>query len=263
MATNEEIGARGSIDFLPERYREARVKRQASIWRLIVAVMFGALLSSAAMYQQQVLWLAQNDLEQVAPMYAAAQKFAREVADEQAKLPAIQSEAELFTYLRHKWPRTQILSGILTPLPTSTRLTHLQLSLERPEKQVAEASQISGKDDPVDKVPSAARDLKRLRGESDGARWIVSLAGSTTDVSELHEFINAAEDNPLFTKVDLISIEAPSSADSTTIRFAIRISVVPGYGQPGGPTPVTYAKGSVERQSDHVTFSTVRAGGVQ
>jgi hypothetical protein len=89
----------------------------------------------------------------------------------------------------------------------------------------------------VDKTPSAARDLKRLRAELDGGRWVIALGGTAADLAELHIYLAALERQTLFAKVDLISIETHSASDVASSRFAVQIVLKPGHGQPGGPKP--------------------------
>ena len=231
---NDELRSLSAIDFLPQRYREARTKRSNSVWRLLVVVVLAGMLLSTAYFQQQFLWNAQADLAKIDSQHAMAVKLSRELADEQAKFPAADREAELFTYLRHPWPRTQILNAVLASVPASVQLTSLTLGFELPEQPKGEMSQ-TVKDDPVDKSPSPARNLKRLRGELDGGRWVVSLTGAATDLAELHAYLAALEHQRLFSKVELVSIESPHSAEAANSRFSVRIVLRPGYGQPGGP----------------------------
>jgi hypothetical protein len=231
---NEELLTLSAIDFLPQRYREARSKRSASMWRLTVVFALATMLLSTAYLQQCHLWEAKDDLARIDSLHAVTVKVAQELAAEQARFPAVDKEAELFTYLRHPWPRTQILNAVLTSVPKSVRLTSFGFGFELPEKPAAEGLQ-TVKEDPVDKTPSPARDLKQLREQLDGGRWVVSLAGTAADLAELHAYLAKLEQHKLFAKVELVSIESPQSTESTNSQFAVRISLRPGYGQPGGP----------------------------
>lgn len=233
---NEDIRQLAAIDFLPLEYREATVKRSTNAWRVVVLIAFGSLFLFATYFQQKYRWRVEADLLQIEPIHASAQKLAATLTAEQARLPALESEAELFTYLRHPWPRTQCLHAILKQVPKPIRLTSLALRFEMPERPQEEAAQ-SSKEAPVDKTPSPARDLKRLRSELDAGRWVISLEGTTTDLAELHIYLAALEGEKLFDEVDLISIETHSANDAAGARFAARIALIPGYGQPGGPRP--------------------------
>lgn len=235
---NDDIRQLSVIDFLPLEYREAKVKRSAGVWRVLVAAAFGSLLLSAAWLQQRYLRQVEADLLRIQPLYAAAQKLSAELATEQAKLPAIESEAELFTYLRHPWPRTQFLQAILNSVPKSIRLSTLALSFEVPEQPRGEAAAVP-KEDPVDKTPSPARDLKRLRTELDGGHWLITIQGTATDLADLHIYLAELEHQKLFAKVDLISIETHSASEAAGARFSAQMVVKPGHGQPGGPKPTS------------------------
>lgn len=245
---NEDIRQLSVIDFLPLEYREATVKRSANVWRVLVAIAFCSLFLLATYFQHEYRGRVEADLLKIEPMYAAAQKLAATLTAEQAKLPALETEAELFTYLRHPWPRTQCLHAILKQVPKPIRLTNLTLRFEQPEQPRGENAQVP-KEDPVDKTPSPARDLKRLRTELDGGRWVIALDGTTTDLAELHIYLAALEAQKLFAEVDLVSIETHSAKDAAGARFSARIVLLPGYGQPGGPkltdtsTPLEHTAG--------------------
>ena len=231
---NQELRSLASIDFLPQRYREAKIKRSAGAWRLGVAFALAGMLLSTLYFQQRNLWAAQRDLAKVDILHEAARTLASQLAEEQSKFPSIDQEAELLTYLRHRWPRTQILHAVSSAMPESVQMSSLNIDFELPELRGGENLQ-TGKEDPVDKNPSAARDLKRLREELDGGRWVVSVAGTSSDLAELHAYLNLLERQTLFSKVELVSIESPQSADQTDSRFHVRLVLRPGYGQPGGP----------------------------
>jgi hypothetical protein len=231
---NEDFRSLSAIDFLPQRYRDARVRRAASLWRLALVFVLAGMLLSAGFFQQRHLGNAQRDLAKVEFLHASAAKVASELAVEQHKFPAADQEAELLTYLRHPWPRTQVLAGILREVPTTMRLTNLTLTFDLPERRTAESDHTI-KEDPVEKTPSAARNLKRLREELDGGHWVVSLRGTTSDLSDFHAYVAQLECNSIFAKVELVSIESPQSTEASLTRFAVRIVLKPGFGQPGGP----------------------------
>lgn len=231
---NEELHLLATIDFLPQRYREAKIKRSASVWRLGLVVALAAMLLSTVYFQQRNLWAARDDLAKVDVLHEAARTLAKHLADEQAKFPSVDKEAELLTYLRHPWRRTHILEAIFSSIPESVRISSLGIGFELPEKRGSEGLQAL-KEDPVDKTPSPARDLKRLREQFDGGHWIVTVAGTAADLAELHTYLSQLEHQNLFSKVELVSIESPQSADQTGSQFHVRIILRPAYGQPGGP----------------------------
>jgi hypothetical protein len=55
------------------------------------------------------------------------------------------------------------------------------------------------------------------------------LTGSTTNLSELHVYLATLEHQPLFAKVELVSIEA-GAAGSNQSQFVARIVVKPPHG---------------------------------
>lgn len=231
---HEELQLLNAIDFLPQRYREARLKRSAGAWRILVVIVLCGMLLSTAVFQHRLLWQAEADLARIETIHTSATRLAKAMADEQAKFPGADNEASLFTYLRHPWPRTALINAVLAPIPESIRLSNLSLGFELPERPVGEANEVK-QDDPVDKSPSPARDLKRLRTELDGGRWVVTVNGSARDLADLHVYVAELERSSLFSKVELVSIDSPHTANSNEARFVVRVVIRPGYGQPRGP----------------------------
>ena len=80
-------------------------------------ILFGAAICASAVFQFGLRRTAQKRLLQIEPFYMHEN-------DENAKLDALKSEletergyAELYTYLQHPWPRTQILGVIASTVP--------------------------------------------------------------------------------------------------------------------------------------------------
>jgi Tfp pilus assembly protein PilN len=238
---NEDLKSLCTIDFLPQRYREAKINRSASAWRVVCVFLLAGLLLTASYFQSQHLRQAREDLARVDVLYAQAQAQAKAIAASQVKNAPATHEAELLTYLRHPWPRTQILNAILATAPESVFLNSLELRFDVPERAVAER----GPETTAPPLKGPQRDLKELRDRLDGGRWSVSLRGTAEDTADLHSYIAGLEQQPLFSKVQLLSIETHESASSTECEFSAQITIRPGYGQPGGPEPTKLDEASV------------------
>jgi hypothetical protein len=234
---NEDLKSLCNIDFLPQRYREAKINRSASAWRVVCVFLLAGLLLTASYYQSQHLRQAREDLVRVDLLYAKAQAQAKLIAESQVKnAPAIH-KAELLTYLRHPWPRTQILYAVISTAPESVTLSSLELRFESPERTIAERGLAVSAENAVQTLNRPQRDLKELRDRLDGGRWLVSLRGTAEDAADLHSYIAGLEQQPLFSKVQLLSIETHESTSSTESEFSAQITIRPGYGQPDGPEP--------------------------
>ena len=242
----ETLITSAQIDFLPVSYREQSTKRKVSYWRLLVIALFGGMFVSTAIYQMRLGQQAEVGLVNVENQYASAVAETNRFAELQAKLGPANTQAELLTYLRHPWPRTQILAAILTPLPDGIELRELRMGRQRVEKPPAkdERTAVSPETANNDKTPPAGRDLARLQSETDGMQLVVTLTGTTTDADALHAFLDKLGRDKLFAQVRLGTIDARSNESAAgenahVSRFTAQLFVSPGYGQAGGPTPLS------------------------
>lgn len=228
------------IDFLPVQHRQKRVQRRSQPWRIVAVALFVALLATGALSQRARKRRAEKELDEIVPQYELAVGRNRKLAELRAQLGTARNAAELFTYLRHPWPRTQLLAALLAPLPEGITIEQLQITRETPQDQ-APAKRYSrreneAEDDEVDKLPPAARDLRRLRDEFDKATTVVLISGTTGDSGVLHRYLGALGRASLFTKAELDSLESAEDGPARTPEFRATLVVRPGYGQPGGPT---------------------------
>jgi hypothetical protein len=235
------------IDFLPNRYREQRAGRQVKIWQLGVLVIFGGAIAATAIGQFALRCAVARQVADVEPPYASAKNDEQRFAQLQQQLRDEQTTAELYAYLNHPWPRTQILAAIARPLPDSLTLGDLLVTKETDQTVSAGfqrnepsrgASSEPGQSDT--QTTPAERDLNRLRDEHDRSLTVVYTSGVTTDSAALHRYVAQLGADVLFTKVDLRSFESSSSGLPAGLsKFSLRLVIRPGYGQPNGPTGTT------------------------
>lgn len=228
------------LDFLPQRYREARLQRKTRTWRAGVLVGFAGLVCAAIIGQYTIRQATERDLTVVRELYRAYEAQKQRLATLEQQLAPERARADLLTYLRHPWPRTRIVSSVVGPLPDCVALSKLHIHREEPARVVAAAPAVSTSENPAaaapDKSPLAARDLKKLREDIDARLAIVTLEGTTSDDATLHEYLGQLADNSLFATVELTSIERGEDRQAAAVRFSARLVVRPGFGQRGGPT---------------------------
>lgn len=223
------------VDFLPASYRNQGAKRKTGLWRLVVVALFGALAVFTTAYQRQLKFAAQLEAEHIESLYPAAMARNQALSDLQSQLAAAQVNAELSTYLRHPWPRTQIVAAISRALPDSITLRELNISREIVHKPPVAAPPPGTQAAPTTPASLPAQDLERLRAENDESRVVVLIVGTTQDVGSLHEYLGQLAGSRLFQKVELGSIETSASSSDPSSQFTARLIVRPSYGQPGGP----------------------------
>jgi Tfp pilus assembly protein PilN len=228
-----------NIDFLPAECRQQQARRQVQPWRFVVVTAFAVLLAGAAYAQYRQKRVAEDQLAALAPACEEAARQGDRLKQLQQDLQAVQSDAELFTYLRHPWPRTQVLAALLGPLPREITLQQLQLAREAVAEQPAvdprPPADQKAEEEKLAKLPPADRDLRRLRGEFDKTRAMLRITGTTSDTAALHHYLNVLGRTDLFSKATVRSIETVEGPKGQLTRFQAIVFVRAGYGQPGGP----------------------------
>lgn len=227
------------VDFLPTQYRQQYLRRRNQPWQAVVALAFFALLVGAGFAQHRQRQRIESDLEAVELQYQTALKRQQRLSELQQRLTDVRAEAELLAYLRHPWPRTQLLAAVVAPLPDEITLEQIQIRRAAPQQPSGERRSRGEAENEQQKLAAlapAARDLAELREELDGAQTVVTLAGITRQSAPLHRYLGELAQHPLIAKTELGAIENVEGADEPTLRFEVTLLVRPGYGQPGGPT---------------------------
>src|SRR5205807_1496285 len=81
--------------------------------------------------------------------------------------------------------------------------------------------------------PPAIADLLELRHDLQNRPTVALLTGLMTDDAVLHRYLAELAKDDLFSNVELLGM-APAQAGGP-LRFNVRLTVAPGYGQTGGP----------------------------
>lgn len=227
-----------NIDFLPAEYREAHDQRRATAWRLVLVVSVAVAIVVAALGQQRTRHRLMKELEETQLLHKHTSVQHSELSKLEGQLDAERHVARLMTYLRHPWPKTQILKAILDPLTDEITLERIRIVRETPDRasgqRLAPASPSRSPSSGEEVAPPAQEDLKRLREQFDSTETVVWLHGVTNDHSALHAYLVTLGKHRLFNNAQLKSVES-SSRESDQTRFMARLTVTPGYGQPGAP----------------------------
>jgi hypothetical protein len=237
-----------SINFLPHEYRERGAVRKKTLWQVVVLALFGGVVAATIAFQFDQRRAAKARVAAVAGPYAFAKARAQKLERLQQQLRLQRQTAELLVYLRHPWPRTQILAAVAAPLPASVTLEELQVAREQPVLDAASLNEETHQrrtgrqqEEENPAKPAPVRDEELLRKENDSWVVVVRLTGTTQNTGDLHAYLAAVIQSPLIAEAELSSLERieDESKDGRS-RFAVRLKVAPGFGQPGGPDgPVT------------------------
>jgi len=197
-----------------------------------VAAVMIALLAAAAITQHYRWRRVRADLADVTPAYVATVKLQNRLAGVQRQLDRARTCAELYAYLRHPWPRSQLLTAMLGPLPDEITLQRVQIFREPanarpPIEAKTQAAALAS-------LLPAQRDLAKLRDRMDPTRTIMILTGTAAGSSVLHRYLGELDATEIFDKAELDWFESVDGGQS--VRFQVVLGVQPGYGQLGGPT---------------------------
>ena len=247
-----------NIDFLPARYREKNAQRKTQAWRGVVLAAFVALLAAGWLGQIEIRMLVETQLDDVRGQYDHITEQGKKLAALQAELREARAEAELITYLRHPWPRTQLLAAIAAPL--SDAITLRKLTIHQEESAGSSLGALAAAIPPSPgaaadakaaeaALPPAERTLKKLRAAFDEAPLAVTLEGVSRDSASLHVYIGKLAESDWFSAAELRSVERLQSENPGAMRFVARLIVRPGYGHPKDPPlkPVAAAHATARR----------------
>jgi len=231
-----------NIEFLPPQFRDQGSARRGQLWHIGVFAAFGGLIAVAAIYQFATTRTLRAQLDAVQPQYELASQKSDRLSTLQKQLDSLEEKANLICYLDHPWPRTQVLSAVVTPLPETIVLRELQivaetavtdLREENPHRRAKAGPQNKAKQE---KLSHSEHDLKTLRDQHDKGRSVVHLTGTAHDTNALHNYIASLSQNTLVQSAVLTSIEAVKNDETDAASlFQVQLVLTPGFGQIDGP----------------------------
>ena len=227
-----------NIDFLPEVYAQKRVERRTQAWWCLTAAAFAILALLFASTQWMIRHAIELELAEIEPKHAQALARQNELAAIRLEIEQEEQIAELYAYLAHPWPRSQLLAGVIRPLPDSVRLTEITIAHELlpsgPPVTVASSPAA-----PPGAKSAAKTDLALLRSECEGRQTLLTIVGTASTLSELHAYVDRLGRSPPIAAAHLKGVETSPGNLVGQSQFQLHVAVRPGYGQDGGPALVT------------------------
>jgi hypothetical protein len=228
---------RKTIDFLPDRFRQATTRRRSSAWRSVVAVLFVAIFVATAMGLQMKEQDVRREYESVVAQYNSAKAQEAVLLEREATVARLRADAELLTFLRYPWPRSRLIEALLTGLPDTVIVERFRLGTEpRPAEKTSEATGEATKPE-----ANAAGDLAQLRQTTEANDVVLHVEGTTADLPVLHAYLRNLTADGMFADAAIESIEAARENDASAAsgpkrsRFTARVVVLPGWGLSRGP----------------------------
>lgn len=232
-----------SIDFLPPTYRQPRAQRNVRLWNLLVVVLFGGVISGAALAQGTTRKRVAMELAQFEARHAQAKLTKAEWLRMSERLQTGGNEAQLQAYLEHPWPKTRILEAVVRNIPSS--ITFQQLLLIE-EEVTSGASEFNGpfrsqagetnSEAEAAKLPPPTRDFQQLRESYDNNQVILHITGLAPDAAVVHRYVRQLNRETIIARAELVSLEGlPEHNGVLESEFRLRLIMMPPYGQADGP----------------------------
>jgi hypothetical protein len=224
-----------AIDFLPDHYRERRKQRRVRWWWALIVCLFGGVVLATASLQWLNVQRVKRELHQLEVQCTAFRQLDQQLLELEMKAAALSHSANLYTFLNHPWPRTQILAAVIHPLPQEVQLTSIRLSESLVAKKNAAPATPEATTEAAAPVHPAVADLQLLHDAHESQRIVVLIEGSVKEAETLHQYLEALGDHPLIAEARLSSMESRKLETYSLVVFQLHITVKAGHGLTDGP----------------------------
>lgn len=224
-----------SIDFLPEHYRERRKQRRVRWWWALIVCLFGGIVLGTASLQWLNVQRVKRELLQLETQCIAFRQLDQQLLELETRAATLSHSANLYTFLKHPWPRTQILAAVVQPLPREVQLTSIRISEALIAKKNPATAPVEATAEPTRPAHPAVADLQVLHDTHEAQRIVVLIEGSVTDAETLHQYLEALGNQPLVAEARLNSMESRKLETHSLVVFQLHITIKPGHGLSDGP----------------------------
>lgn len=224
-----------TIDFLPAHYRERRKQRRVRWWWALIVCMFGGVVVVTASLQWFNVQRIKKELQQLETQCAAFRQLDQQLLEIEDKVSALSHSANLYTFLKHPWPRTQILAAIAKPLPPELQLSNVRITDSLVAKPIKPASPESATAETAAPAHPAVADLRLLHDAQESQRLVVMVEGSAKEVEALHGYLEALARHPLIAEARLNSMETRKFETHSLVVFQLQLTITAGHGLSDGP----------------------------
>ena len=226
-----------TIDFLPEHYRERRKQRRVRWWWALIVCLFGGIVLGTASVQWLSVQRVKRELAQLELQCKTHRQLDQELLALETKVASLSHSANLYTFLKHPWPRTQILAAVVTPLPKDVQLTSIRVAETLIAKKPGTAAAPEATPETAKVTPIAAvADLQQLHDAHEAQRIVVHVEGSVREAETLHAYLEALAQQPLIAEARLSGMETRKLETHTLVVFELHITIKSAHGLSDGPS---------------------------
>lgn len=223
-----------TIDFLPEQYRERRKQRRVRYWWALVVCLFGGVVIATGSLQWLSVLRIKHELSRLEQQVVTFRQLDQNLLDIESKVAAVSHSANLYTFLKHPWPRTQILAAVVQPLPQEMELTSIRIAESLIAKGPQPAAVAEGTEPPPPAHPAVA-DLQQLHNTHEAQRVVVMIEGTAQEVEHLHYYLDALGRHALVAEARLNSMETRKYETHSLVVFQLQLTIKSGHGLSDGP----------------------------
>lgn len=217
------------IDFLPDSYRQMRLRRKQRVWRRAALGVLLVLIALGAVGQRQTR--ANLDISRD-KVRANAQRMAAQIGDPEELRKEIafrDNEANLLAMLRLKVSPTRLLATVTNSLPRFVTLTEFNLQYEAVPQPPANRNQppapAANPDPSAAQKPAEVKDLDDLRKVAEETSMVLYLQGVAPDDIVIASYLAALQQSNLFAEVALQTIDHETVEKAEMRRFKTRLRV--------------------------------------
>jgi Tfp pilus assembly protein PilN len=223
------------VDFLPAEFKRRRTNRHGRSWRIVVGVAAVGLVLLVSVAQTRARQQIEARLASIEPERQRFDLQQAELSALRERLATTEALAELHTYMRHPWPKTQLLAAVLQAMPDSVVFQRIRITRQIESARMVRRGESESADEELAKAEPALRDLRLLEEECNSGVVTIALEGVTSDGIALHRYLSHLNSEPLLEKAELRTLESTGDGTEAGFRFEARLTVRPGFGQPKGP----------------------------
>jgi hypothetical protein len=240
-----------TIDFLPEHYRERRKQGRVRWWWALVVCLFGGVVVLTSSLQWLNVQSIKAELASLETQVSAVRQLDQQLLEWETKVATLSHHSNLYTFLQHPWPRTQILAAVVHPLPKELQLSSIRVAESLIARPVSTAAPEAASEPTAPPHPAVA-DLQQLHDAHEAQRIVVILDGTVQEVEQLHNYLDALCRHPLIAEARLNSLETRKLETHSLVVFQLQLTVKSGHGMSDGPTgplaPPTAAETAILNQ---------------
>ncbi|PHS16987.1 MAG: hypothetical protein COA78_03335 [Blastopirellula sp.] len=209
-----------SIDFLPEKYKQRRIRKRVGFLRIGIFSIIVLCVCGTALFQLVRLGSLKLEIASLEAEYSKVTEIQKNILELESKNQTQINQAQLLTFLRHPWPSSQIMSLVAETKTESLYFNEMRVFRQSETKKKALFPE--DKDTNKDKLPAAVQDLLELQKDLRGKEIVINISGICNDTTQLYDYLSKLNQSDLVHRAIVDSVEPITGiSDIQNSRFEI------------------------------------------